>query len=164
MRIEEFNALPADEAAALIRACADADHWVAAVVDGRPYADVPALVAAAAKLADEWTADDVDQALAGHPRIGERPSGAGASDASSAREQAGVDLADAELATALRAGNAAYEAKFGRIYLVRAKGRTGPQLLALLRERLTNDPETEEAVMTQQLREIALLRIEGLFS
>ena len=111
-----------------------------------------------------WTADDVDQALADHPRIGERPSGSGASASSSAREQAGVDLADTDLAAALRDGNAAYEEKFGRIYLVRAKGRTGPQLLALLRERLTNDPETEEAVTTQQLREIALLRMEGLFA
>jgi len=164
LRIEDFNALPADEAAALVRACADADQWVASVVDGRPYADVPALIAAAGKLADDWTVDDVDQALAGHPRIGERPTGAGVSDSSSAREQAGVDLADTELAAALRAGNAAYEEKFGRIYLVRAKGRTGPQLLALLRERLTNDPEIEEAVMTQQLREIALLRLEGLFA
>ena len=64
----------------------------------------------------------------------------------------------------MREGNAAYEEKFGRIYLVRAKGRTGPELLALLQERLTNDPETEEAVTTQQLREIALLRMEGLFA
>ena len=164
MRIEEFNGLPAGDAAALVRACADIDRWVEAVVDGRPYADVPALVAAAAKLADEWTTDDVDQALADHPRIGERRRGSSASASSSAREQAGVDLADADLAAALRDGNAAYEEKFGRIYLVRAKGRTGPQLLALLRERLTNDPETEEAVTTQQLREIALLRIEGLFA
>ncbi len=164
MRIEEFNGLPASEAAALVRACADTDRWVESVVDGRPYADVPALVATAAKLADAWTVDDVDQALADHARIGERPSGSGASASSSAREQAGVDLADTELAAALRDGNAAYEAKFGRIYLVRAKGRTGPQLLALLRERLTNEPETEEAVMTQQLREIALLRVEGLFA
>ena len=164
MRIEEFNGLPPREATALVRACADTDRWVESVVDGRPYAAVPALLATAAKLADEWTADDVDQALADHPRIGERPSGAGPSASSAAREQAGVDLADPVLAAALRAGNAAYEEKFGRIYLGRATGRTGPQRLALLRERLANDPETEEAVMTQQLREIALLRMEGLFA
>ncbi len=66
--------------------------------------------------------------------------------------------------TALRAGNAAYEQKFGRIYLVRAKGRTGPQLLTMLHERLDNDPETELGITTQQLREIAVLRVEGLFA
>ncbi|WP_183093643.1 2-oxo-4-hydroxy-4-carboxy-5-ureidoimidazoline decarboxylase [Nocardioides stalactiti] len=162
MRIEDFNALPAAEAAALVRACADADAWVSAVVDGRPYPDARALVEAADALAEGWTEDDVDQALSHHPRIGER--GEGSSAAASAREQAGVDPADHELAAALRAGNAAYEARFDRIYLVRAKGRTGPELLALLQERLTHDPETEYAVMVEQLRQIARLRMEDLVS
>lgn len=162
MRIEDFNALPADEAAALVRACADADSWVTGIVEGRPYDDAAALQATARDLAGAWTAAEVEQALSHHPRIGERPSGSSADEAASAREQAGVDPADAALAAALRDGNAAYEAKFDRIYLVRAKGRTGPELLALLQERLGNDPETEYAVMVDQLREIALLRMEDL--
>lgn len=164
MRIEQFNALPADDAAALLRACADADSWVGSLVAKRPYADVPALVAAADDLAADWTVDDVEQALSHHPRIGERSADAGPGSSASAREQAGVDPADVALADALRAGNAAYEQKFGRIYLVRAKGRTGPQLLTMLHERLDNDPETELGITTQQLREIAVLRVEGLFA
>ncbi len=162
MRVEEFNGLPASEAAALVRACADADRWVDAVVDGRPYADVDTLVATAERLTAEWTADEVEQALSHHPRIGERPTGAGAS--TSAREQAGVDPADAALAEELRAGNAAYEEKFGRIYLVRAKGRTGPELLSLLQKRLAHDPTTEYDVMVDELREIAVLRVKALFT
>lgn len=161
MRIDEFNALPAAEAEALLRACADADSWVRGLVEDRPYPDVPTLVAAARYLAEEWSVDEVEQALSHHPRIGER---SGVADGASAREQAGVDPADAQLAEALRAGNAAYEEKFGRIYLVRARGRTGPQLLAMLHERLENDPETEFGITVQQLREIAVLRLEGLLS
>lgn len=164
MRIEDFNALPAEEAAALIRACADAGSWVDDVVAKRPYPDVATLVAVAGSLAEDWTVDDVEQALSHHPRIGERLSGAGASSAASSREQAGVDLADAEIAAALKAANEAYEAKFGRIYLVRAKGRSGQELLALLEQRLHNDPETEYGVMVGQLREIATLRMEDLFT
>lgn len=164
MRIEEFNQLPTEEADRLIRACADVDPWVASVVGGRPYPDVAALVATAELLAGDWGPADVDQALAHHPRIGERPTGGGAEAAASSREQAGVDPADAELAEALRAGNAEYEERFGRIYLVRAKGRTGPELLALLQERLRNDPDEEYRVVVEQLQDIALLRVKDLFS
>ncbi|MEZ0578349.1 2-oxo-4-hydroxy-4-carboxy-5-ureidoimidazoline decarboxylase [Nocardioides sp. MH1] len=162
MRIDEFNDLPADEAEALVRACADAEGWVRGIVAARPYDDADELVATAARLADEWTEADVDQALAHHPRIGERPAGDGASAAASSKEQAGVDPADAELAERLRAGNRAYEERFGRIYLVRAKGRSGPELLALLEERLGNTPEEEYPVMVAQLRDIALLRVKDL--
>jgi 2-oxo-4-hydroxy-4-carboxy-5-ureidoimidazoline decarboxylase len=79
-------------------------------------------------------------------------------------EQSGIDPADAEITARLAAGNAAYEERFGRIYLVRAAGRSATDLLDLLEERLTHDPETELAVTTEQLGEIALLRLEGLFT
>ncbi|HYG93091.1 MAG TPA: 2-oxo-4-hydroxy-4-carboxy-5-ureidoimidazoline decarboxylase, partial [Nocardioides sp.] len=72
MRIEEFNALPRDEAEAALRVCADVDGWVRTLVDERPYPDVRSLVTAAEHLADDWTVDDVEKALAHHPRIGER--------------------------------------------------------------------------------------------
>jgi len=160
VRIDAFNAMPAAEASALLRTCADVDDWAGSLVADRPYPDLRSLVAAAAYLADEWNVDEVEQALSHHPRIGERSDVS----AESAREQAGVDPADHDLAEALRTGNVDYEAKFGRIYLVRAKGRTGSELLALLRKRLGNDPETEYGVMVNELREIAVLRLEGLFA
>ena len=78
-------------------------------------------------------------------------------------EQAGVDPHDAEVRRRLAEGNAAYEERFDRIYLVRAAGRSAEEILALLEERLTNDPDTEIAATSDQLREIALLRLEGLF-
>lgn len=164
MRIEDFNAMPAERAAAALRACAAIDSWVHVLAAGRPYDDASQLLAAARAQAATWTPAEVDAALADHPRIGERPAGTGASAAASAREQAGLDPADTELAAALRAGNDAYEEKFGRIYLVRAQGRTGRELLALLRQRLENDPESEYDATVQQLQEIAVLRLEGLFA
>lgn len=163
MQLDEFNALPAEEAAAVLRPCADIDAWVEAVAAGRPYADVASLLDLADVRARGWTSDEVEQALADHPRIGERHAGDGASAAMSGREQGGVSTAT-DVQERLRAGNAAYEEKFDRIYLVRAAGRSAEEILALLDERLRNDPETELAVTAGQLREIALLRLEGLFA
>jgi 2-oxo-4-hydroxy-4-carboxy-5-ureidoimidazoline decarboxylase len=79
-------------------------------------------------------------------------------------EQAGVDPADAAIAEALAAGNRAYEEKFGRVFLIRAAGRTAPEILSALNERLDNTPAQEDAIVAQQLREIALLRLEGVIS
>lgn len=161
MLITEFDALPAADAAAVLRPCADIDSFVHTLVAGRPYAVVGALLAAARAQAATWTEAEVEAALADHPRIGERPAGTGVSAAHSSQEQAGVDPADAELARRLAAGNRRYEERFGRIYLVRAAGRTGPELLALLEQRLGNDPDTELAVTRGELAEIALLRLTG---
>lgn len=162
MRIEELNALPEQELAGQLRACAAVGSWVTTLVAGRPY-DAPAhLLATARAQAATWTPAEVDEALADHPRIGERPVGSSAAAGHSAREQAGVDPADTDLADRLREGNRRYEERFGRIYLVRARGRTGPELLRLLEERLGHDPGTELEVTRQQLAEIALLRLADL--
>ena len=64
--------------------------------------------------------------MAHHPRIGERPTAATTEAAMSRSEQAGVDPADQDVSTALAEGNRAYEEKFGRVFLIRAAGRTRP--------------------------------------
>ena len=78
----------------------------------------------------------------------------------SRREQAGV-TGDETLA-ALAAGNREYEARFGHVYLVCASGRSGEELLAVLRSRLDNDPVTERAVVREELGRINRLRLERL--
>jgi 2-oxo-4-hydroxy-4-carboxy-5-ureidoimidazoline decarboxylase len=97
---------------------------------------------------------ELQAALAGHPRIGAR-TGPGWSRG----EQAGVDQADEPVAAALAAGNQEYEDRFGHIYLVCATGRSGPELLALLRERLGHDPDTEWDVVRAELAQINRIRL-----
>ncbi len=162
MTIDDFNALGLAEVRALLEGCAKIPEWAAAVGAARPYADAEALHLRAAALADTWTDDQVKHALADHPRIGERHSEEGAGAEHSAREQAGVDPQDVDVQARLLAGNRAYEERFDRIYLVRAAGRSAEEILALLEERLTNDPATERGVTADQLREIAALRLRGL--
>jgi 2-oxo-4-hydroxy-4-carboxy-5-ureidoimidazoline decarboxylase len=162
--IEELNGLSGDEAATALRACVGIDSWVHVLAAGRPYDDAAQLFATARAHAATWTPAEVEGALADHPRIGERADGSGAAADHSRREQGGLDPADRDLAERLREGNLAYEQRFGRIYLVRAKGRSGEELLALLEARLGNDPATELAVTKQQLAEIALLRLADLLA
>jgi len=144
-----------------LAACLDSPAWVDAVLAAGPHADAPGLLAAADAAARALPDADVLAALHAHPRIGERPAGAGASEAFSRREQSGV-AADATTAQRLAAGNAAYEARFGHVFLVRASGRSAEEVLAALEQRLANDPATEVAVARHELREIALGRLTGL--
>lgn len=161
MNVTEFNALSRDDALSALVACAAVPAWAAQVADGRPYADTQSLLAHADRLAAAWTDDEVDAALADHPRLGENHAGTGASADASAREQAAL-RASADPGERLAAGNRLYEQRFGRVYLVRAAGRTAAEILALLDERLGNDPATELRVVARELREICALRLAGL--
>jgi 2-oxo-4-hydroxy-4-carboxy-5-ureidoimidazoline decarboxylase len=106
------------------------------------------------------TPEQVEEALAGHPRIGDRR--ATSAPGWSRQEQAGVSAADAELARELAEGNAEYERRFGHIYLVCATGKSGQELLAILRERLGNDRDTEWKVVAAELAKINQLRLRKL--
>jgi len=159
MTPQEFNALPEAEARERLAGCLDLPRWVDTVMEGRPYADVAALLTVAEVAAGSMSDDELEQALARHPRIGER-AGAGHDTAHSTREQAGVDAGDADVAARLAAGNRAYEERFDRVFLIRAAGRDAPAILAELERRLGNDDDAERAETVQQLREIALLRLE----
>ena len=161
--LDAFNSAGRSEAIALLRPCLDIPRWCASLVDGRPYASVAELEAAAESAASPFTVDEVDAALAHHPRIGERPAGSGAEASMSRAEQAGVDPSDAAGAAALAEGNRAYEQRFGRVFLIRAAGRSATEILGALNERLEHTDAEEQPVVADQLRQIALLRLRGLF-
>ncbi len=158
--LARLNEADVGEARELLLACAAVPRWADEVVRGRPYADVDAALTAARTAARPWTEEEIDSALARHPRIGERPQGSDADATHSRREQAAVDGVDPETARRLREGNATYEERFGHVFLIRAAGRTAPEILAALEERLTHDPATERRIAAEQLREIAVLRLE----
>jgi 2-oxo-4-hydroxy-4-carboxy-5-ureidoimidazoline decarboxylase len=164
MSLEAFNALSEAEANRALAACLPVTRWVEAVRDGRPYADWLALESTASQAATKLEDGELEAALAGHPRIGERASSPDHQAEFSEREQAGVDPADAEVAQALEEGNAAYEARFDRVFLIRAAGRSSGEILAELRRRLSNDDEAEREETVTQLREIALLRLRQVAS
>ena len=134
--------------------CLAVPRWADEVLRGQPYADRQALLRAADAAARDLTEEELEQALSGHPRIGERGGGR------SAREQSGVDVGASDVATRLATGNAAYERRFDRVFLIRAAGRDAEQILRELDRRLENDDAVERAETVDNLREIALLRLE----
>ena len=127
-----------------------------------PTATIEALLDAGRGAANPFTPAEIDAALAHHPRIGERAAGNSTEARLSQSEQAGLGEADAAVAEALAEGNRAYEEKFGQVFLIRAAGRSREEILAALNTRLAHTPEEEQAIIGQQLREIAVLRLEGL--
>lgn len=153
-----FDDLPEAEARAALAACLAVPRFVDEVVAGRPYGTPEALEASAAAAAATLSDEELEAALARHPRIGER-AGAGHDAAHSAREQAGVDRSDAELLQRLADGNRAYEERFDRVFLIRAAGRDAPEILAELERRLGNDAAAERAETVRQLGEIMLVRL-----
>lgn len=147
-----FNTAPSSRLQPLLSACLDVPRWTDAVLSGRPYSGFDAL-----RTRAEITLEpaEIERAMAAHPRIGEQATGA------SKREQSGVDTV---AATRFRAANAEYERRFGHVFLVCASGRTGGELLANLRARMDNEPDTELRVAGRELVKIALLRLERLLS
>ena len=133
-------------------------RWVDEVLAGAPYGDVDALVAHARAVATPLSEDELNEALAQHPRIGEQ------GDRMSQAEQSAPDADDAELAVRIAEGNREYEQKFGRVFLIRAAGRTRAEILIELRRRLALDHETELQTAIEQLRQIMELRLRTLFS
>jgi 2-oxo-4-hydroxy-4-carboxy-5-ureidoimidazoline decarboxylase len=160
--LAEFNALPADAAERELAACNAAPRFAREVAAGRPYPSVATLAETAGTVAAGLGWDEVDVALAAHPRIGERAAGDSAEAASSRREQSAVAAAGDGVRQALTDGNRAYEQRFGHVFLIRAAGRGPEQILAELTRRLGNDAAAERTEATAQLAEITRLRVEGM--
>ncbi len=140
----------------LLEVCAS-PRWVDLVADAAPYGSADAVLAAADRALLALTEPDLDDALAGHPRIGERPTGPGHE--TSRREQAGVGD---DVRAALVEGNREYEERFGHVYLVCASGRSGEDLLGVLRSRLGHEPAYERGVVRDELGKINRLRLTRL--
>lgn len=144
--------------------CLAVPRWADDVVALAPFVDVEALVAAAMDAASPLTEADVDAAMSAHPRIGERRAGGGAEARFSRAEQAASADPDETLAALLAEGNAAYERRFDRVFLIRAAGRSRPEILTQLIRRLANEDAQELAEVGAQLREITALRLRQRFT
>lgn len=110
---------------------------------------------------DTLTDEEWLEAMSAHPRIGER---GGDAPASSEREQSRAMGSSPETRAALAAENRRYEEKFGHVFLIFASGRSGEEILAEVRRRMKNDPETELEEAKLELRKIARLRLERMLA
>jgi allantoicase len=163
--LRQLNAMDDQEIRAAFADFCAAPPWIDRMTASRPFDTPAAVLAAADAAADAVGPDDWREAFRHHPRIGERAAERRQSDAAqalSAGEQAASRQASAAELAALAEGNRAYQDRFGYVFIVSAAGRTAPEMLAMLRERLNNDPDTELRVAAGEQRRITRLRLERL--
>ena len=79
-------------------------------------------------------------------------------------EQAAVATAADGVLRAIANGNRLYEARFGYTFIVCATGKTAAEMLALLQQRLKNDPEQELLIAAAEQAKITRLRLQKLCS
>lgn len=146
--LERFNTAPARDAEHALLACLHSLRWALRIAGHRPYPDLASLLAAADEAAYDLSAEELTEALAAEslPALPE--------DTYSAAH------------TALSAAHAAYEAKFGHVFVISLAGvpedEALDRVLTDIRSRLTNDPDEERAVAAEELRSLARGRLTSI--
>ncbi len=165
MTLDDLNALPAGESREALARCCGASAWIERMVARRPFLNLNHLLGIAQAFWMGLGPDDWREAFSHHPRIGDLESlrrhfGSTADLAS--REQAGVAAASRVVLEALAEGNRAYEERFGYIFIVFASGWTADEMLALLKSRLGNDPDSELGIAAKEQWKIMRLRLDKM--
>ncbi|HUE87842.1 MAG TPA: 2-oxo-4-hydroxy-4-carboxy-5-ureidoimidazoline decarboxylase [Vicinamibacterales bacterium] len=162
---QRLDAASEDDAREFFLSCCGSGAWVARMLAHRPFGSDEQLHAMARQ---EWfalTPDDWREAFAQHPKIGDRDALRARFPATadlSAEEQRGVSDASGDTLDALADANRAYEETFGYIFIVCATGKNAEEMLALLHERLHNDPQTELLIAAGEQAKITELRLRRL--
>ncbi|GGL75969.1 hypothetical protein GCM10010129_19510 [Streptomyces fumigatiscleroticus] len=145
--LECLNRAAAADARRLLLACLRSHRWARRIADHRPYPDLDALLAAADEAAYDLTPADLAEALA--------------AESLPALPEDTYSVAH----TALSAAHAAYEARFGHVFVI-CLDQAAPEealdhVLAGIRSRLANDPEEERMIAAEELRRLARGRLAG---
>ncbi len=167
MSVRELDALPADEARALLTACCGASAWVTGMLAARPWRNRDGLRAAADRAWAALTPAQLSEAIAHHPRLGESSADVPLDERArrwSAGEQRGAVAASDDTRAALARGNADYERRFGHRFIFCASGQSASDMLQALHERLAHDADTERAITARELHGITRLRLEKMMA
>lgn len=135
--------------------CCRSSRWADEMIEARPFSSWTDVEQTAAKIWNTASREEILEAFAAHPKIG---------DHKGAEEQARVRTAAEATLQDLSRINSEYEARFGYIYIVCATGKSAEEMLALLRKRLENDPEEEIAVAAEEQGLITQLRLRKIGS
>lgn len=147
---EQLNTAEPGAAETALLTCCGSHLWARRLVDHRPYPDLEALLAASDEAAYDLPPGDLAEALACEPLRPVLP------------RQGTYTAAH----TALRAAHAAYESRFGHVFVICLDDVPPTQaldhLLAGIRARLTNDPEEERVIAAEEMRRLARGRLARL--
>ena len=158
MTLDQVNVLSQQDAERELLRCCGSREWTRLMVAARPFESVAALYGEAERM--WWTVGPADwlEAFGAHPKIGERT----ANSEWAAQEQAEVNSATASTVAGLVDANEQYFSKFGHIFIVCATGKSGEELLSILRTRLRNDPGHELRIAATEQSKIIRIRLNKL--
>jgi len=167
LSLEQLNELSPAEASQELLKCCGSKRWAEAMARRCPYLTAEELTQAANEI--WWSLEQSDwlEAFRSHPKIGEKKAAEAVSTQSrnwSSQEQSGVGNADNETIDSLALLNREYEEKFGFIFIVCATGKSAGEMLAILRERLQNDPAAEVPIAAAEQAKITELRLKKLIN
>jgi allantoicase len=148
-----LNSLLDRPAREFLEAACSSKRWIEAMISGRPFGTLEAMLDAAESVFDDLSDADWLEAFSGHPRIGER------GDEVSDREQSGVSSASRATLRDLADVNREYEDRFGFTYIVYATGKTADEMLAMARSRLASSREQEISTAAGEQRRISMTRL-----
>ncbi|MEV5612379.1 2-oxo-4-hydroxy-4-carboxy-5-ureidoimidazoline decarboxylase [Streptomyces sp. NPDC052225] len=156
--LTRFNTSDESAAAAELHEVCASSAWGSKILAQRPFATSESLFEASDAAMAELTADDLAEAMAGHPPIGRPKPG----DPTSSREQRGMAGASEELKAQMLELNLAYQERFGHVFLICATGATAEQMLAALKDRIGNTPDQEREIVRAELGKINRIRLTRL--
>jgi 2-oxo-4-hydroxy-4-carboxy-5-ureidoimidazoline decarboxylase len=159
---QRLDAASEADAREFLATCCGSARWVERMLAHRPFGSDQQLLAMARQ---EWFAlapDDWREAFRHHPKIGDRESLRNrfptTAHLSADEQRRASDASDGTL-NALADGNRAYEEKFGYIFIVCATGKRADEMLAILCDRLNNDPQEELLIAAGEQAKITELRL-----
>lgn len=162
MTIKAFNKLNKEEKRKQLMSCCGSSTWADLMIKQFPFADETDLVNAAT---DAWynQCNSIDwlESFTHHPKIGDIKS---LTKKFAGKEQAAVAAASKRTIAALASVNAAYEAKFGFIFIVCATGKSATEMLRLLEDRLSNTIGEELHIAMGEQMKITTLRFQKLIT
>jgi 2-oxo-4-hydroxy-4-carboxy-5-ureidoimidazoline decarboxylase len=170
--LARWNLISIGEAAKEILPCCGSTAWAEGMAAQRPFPDEATLLAASDETWRNLARADWMAAFHCHPRIGGPGIGESAVGESqvasattaqslvwSAQEQNDVAASGDTLKAELAQANREYERRFNHIFIVCATGKSGAEILEILRNRMRNDAESELHEAAEQQRLITQIRL-----
>lgn len=163
--MKQLNSLPATEAENEFLKCCGSSNWARRMVAERPFMSLNKVLDSADQI--WWSLEPHDwlEAFHSHPKIGEQKAAAKVTVEAqrwSEDEQSGTRDSAQETMAALAQLNREYEEKFGYIFIVCASGKSSEEMLAILRQRLGNNPDEELRIAAAEQTKITQLRLRKL--
>lgn len=165
MTLNELNQLKIKDLEKKLEQCCAASKWYKELAAEFPFDGVEDLMVASDRIWSNCSEVDYLEAFEGHPKIGDVNSLAKKFQGTkewAGNEQGLVKQASMSVIRDLAKGNAAYEARFGFIFIVFATGKTAQEMLNLLLDRLPNQRAEELEIAAREQHKITTLRIQKL--